>query len=221
MFSKEARESWKEFLSCGKYTSQLLHPSQYKQPISSATAQRRTGAVGNSGVASSTLGKPCISETLSKTDYSSETLSKTNYSSEIDNSSIIFENPLSKDGFETEVLPESSVKSETPGFETNAQRESLKCNTEKLCMQLPLIGAEATTTNRVLSEPERMTFAETNLDEKIDLGAQPMSGTAKELKPLKTRIKRYSTVKAHKHDVETVQVDFYYNSSEEEESTVL
>ena len=215
MFSKEARESWKEFLSCGKYTSQLLHPSQYKQPISSATAKRRTGAVGNSGVASSTLGKPCITETLSKTDY------KTNYTSEIEKSSIIFENPLSKDGFETEVLPESSVKSETPGFETNAQRESLKCNTEKLCMQLPLIGAEATTTNRVLSEPERMTFAETNLDENIDLGAQPLSGTAKELKPLKSKIKRYSTVKAHKHDVETVQVDFYYNSSEGEESAVL
>ena len=84
MFSKEARESWKEFLSCGKYTSQFLHPSQYKQPTSSATAKRnyKTGVTGSTGITSSTLGKPYVSETLSKSDYNSETLVKTDYSSE-------------------------------------------------------------------------------------------------------------------------------------------
>ena len=223
MFSKEARESWKEFLSCGKYTSQFLHPSQYKQPTSSATTKRanRTGTTGSTGIASSTLGKPYVSETLSKTDYSSDTLSKTDLSSEIEKPSIIYENPVSTfetSTFEASTFTESVVKSESPEFETNAPRVSLEFSVEEICSELPLMGADGSNTEllRKFSEPQHVKFAEDDLS-----AAQSQNGEAKELKPLKARIKRFSTRKAYAHHVESMQVDFYSDSSDGEEPTEL
>ena len=173
MLSKEARESWKEFLSCRKYTSQLLHPTYYKQPASSAAAKHKTEGTGSTVTG------------------------------------IGFEKPVTKVIFESEVLPKS-------GFETNAQRESLVFSIKKRNTELPLNATDGPTTDqlRTISEPKQVTIAETNFDGL--LGAHSQNETAKELKPLKVRIKRCSTMKARKHEVETVQVDLYSDSSEGE-----
>ena len=37
VLNKEARESWRELLSCGRYKSELLHPSQYKNTSSAGS----------------------------------------------------------------------------------------------------------------------------------------------------------------------------------------
>ena len=51
IFNPEARESWREFLSCGRYKSELLHPSQYNNTSSTGTGTRtpkaNTGTIGN------------------------------------------------------------------------------------------------------------------------------------------------------------------------------
>ena len=75
VFGKEAREHWKEALSCGKYTSQFLHPSQTTRFLSSS----ETGATASTGVSSSSGGRSgYASETISKTTnhYESSTIVK-------------------------------------------------------------------------------------------------------------------------------------------------
>ena len=47
VFNKEARESWRELLSCGRYKSNFLCPSQYKNTSSASTGT--TGNVQNTG----------------------------------------------------------------------------------------------------------------------------------------------------------------------------
>ena len=70
VFNKEARESWREVLSCGKYRSEFLHPSQYKPSSGVGTNQKnRTGTTG----ASSTLGGTAYhSNTIDKSTFDSE-----------------------------------------------------------------------------------------------------------------------------------------------------
>ena len=51
VLSKEARESWKELLSCGRYKSELLHPSHAKSASAGNQAKSRdkkptTGSTG-------------------------------------------------------------------------------------------------------------------------------------------------------------------------------
>ena len=67
-FTKEARESWREFLSCGRYKSEHLHPSHYKKTSSAI-----------SGTAGNTL-KSGTTATLSV--YSSNTISRSVFDSE-------------------------------------------------------------------------------------------------------------------------------------------
>jgi hypothetical protein len=48
-FNKEALESWKELLSCGKYTSKLLHPSKAKYnstAMANKVNQSKSGTIG-------------------------------------------------------------------------------------------------------------------------------------------------------------------------------
>ena len=71
VFNKEARESWREVLSCGKYKSEFLHPSTYKPSSGAATNQKvRTGTTA----ASSGFG--------TGTTYNSATLEKSTFDSE-------------------------------------------------------------------------------------------------------------------------------------------
>ena len=80
IFNKEAREYWKEVLSCGKYTSQFLHPSQTRYILSSGTgAKKNKKATASTGISSSSVGRSgYASETISKTTdhYESSTIFK-------------------------------------------------------------------------------------------------------------------------------------------------
>ena len=76
VFNNEAIESWKELLSCGKYQSKLLHPSQAKFSSSAVTKKAKQTKTGSTGF-SSTSGGKYVSE-ASKSDYESATLAKGN-----------------------------------------------------------------------------------------------------------------------------------------------
>ena len=82
VFSKEAREYWKEVLSCGRYTSQFLHPSQTRNVSSSgAGAKKFKKATVSTGISSSSAEKSgYASETISKVSnhvhYESNTIAK-------------------------------------------------------------------------------------------------------------------------------------------------
>ena len=80
VISKEARESWKEFLSCGRYKSQFLHPSHVKLTYSGGG----TGTLQHSTTKSNTSTLPSFGGVysptdLKQTDYESCTLSKNEY----------------------------------------------------------------------------------------------------------------------------------------------
>ena len=85
ILNKEALESWREFFSCGKYKSKLLHPSQAKFSSSTGTKKPKQTKTYSTGFgSSSTEGKHAISE-VSKSDYDSTTLTKQNeFESEAD-----------------------------------------------------------------------------------------------------------------------------------------
>ena len=69
VFSKEAREYWKEVLSCGRYTSQFLHPSQTRNVSSSGAGAKKFKKVTvSTGINSSSASE--------KSGYASETISK-------------------------------------------------------------------------------------------------------------------------------------------------
>ena len=77
VFSKEAREYWKEVLSCGRYTSQFLHPSQTRNVSSSATGADKKKAILSSETTSSTAEKSrYVSDTTSQDCYESSTIIK-------------------------------------------------------------------------------------------------------------------------------------------------
>ena len=64
VISKEARESWKELLSCGKYKSQFLHPSRVKLTYSGGG----TGTLQHSTMKSKTATLPSSGGVYSPTD---------------------------------------------------------------------------------------------------------------------------------------------------------
>lgn len=80
VFSKEAREHWKESLSCGRYTSSFLHPSHAKHNLSSGTgANRNKKATASTGMSSSTVGRTSHSsevDTKSSNVYQSSTIAR-------------------------------------------------------------------------------------------------------------------------------------------------
>ena len=56
VFSKEARESWREVLSCGRYKSELLHPTQHMFAGSGTAGNAlKTGAAATTSVHSSNI----------------------------------------------------------------------------------------------------------------------------------------------------------------------
>ena len=72
VLNKEALESWKELLSCGKYRSKLLHPSPVK--FTAAANKPKQINTSSTGFSSSSGGK-YASETL-KSGYDSSTLTE-------------------------------------------------------------------------------------------------------------------------------------------------
>lgn len=83
VFNKEAVESWKEFFTCGKYRSKLLHPSHAKFSSSAGQGKAKQTKTGSTGFGTSSGGKHYTE--VSKSDYDSTTLTKQKeFDSEID-----------------------------------------------------------------------------------------------------------------------------------------
>ena len=118
VLNKEARESWRELLSCGRYKSKLLHPSQYKNIISTGF-----GAAAN---------KP-------KTSTSSETLTSA-YSTSASPRSPEPSSPLF--GKHDLGKAEEEIHSEIPLTSTNGTEESSVKETAKVDLAESKIDTE-------------------------------------------------------------------------------
>ena len=77
--NKEVLESWREFLSCGKYRSEILHPAS--RAYLKITAQKQINSTGSTGLSSSSEGK-YVSETP-MAGYDLNTLTIKEYESDI------------------------------------------------------------------------------------------------------------------------------------------
>ena len=164
-FTKEARESWREIFSCGRYKSEFLHPLRYKN-----TGTTSTDTAGN------TL-KTDTTATLS--DYSSSTISK---------SAVDSEGSLLTKKHELEKAKEE-IHSEIPLKATNGVEESI---VEEL------LEVEAESKFHGDNDKKTQKWLEAELVKKV-------------------RIRRHSTKRVGKHDVEVFEVDFGDEESEENE----
>ena len=190
VFNKEVLESWKELLSCGKYKSKLLHPSQAKY-ISTAMANKLKPGTTASGLTVSSREKYASGSSVF--DYESATLEKRNAYEKAPSettqkvnlgTSSIVENPVAEDGGLTEVSPEL-IKP----------------------MIVPVIRVEQT--DSVSGDAQNGRTA----------GSSGENGKKKEMAlSLKARIKRYTTKKASKHHEEDAEVDFISNDSSQDSS---
>ena len=187
VFNKEALESWKELLSCGKYRSKVLHPSQAKFSSSAVTKKAKQSKTGSTGLTLSSGGK-YISES-SRSDYESATLEKGN----------VYEKaPLesTKVDLGTDSTADNSVVQDESVTETAREQPEATA--------VPVVVVEQTdSANGELQNGEAGPSGEQGKRKKKGLS-------------LKARIKRYSTKKISKHHVEEVEVDFDSENSSQE-----
>jgi heme/copper-type cytochrome/quinol oxidase subunit 2 len=189
VFNKEALESWKELLSCGKYKSKLLHPSQAKFSSSAVTKKAKQSKTGSTGLTLSSGGK-YVSES-SRSDYESATLGKGNVYEKAP-----FES--TKVDLGTDSTVDNSVVQDESVTETDHEQP------------------EATTVPVVVVHQEQTESANGEL-QNGGAGSSGEKGEKKKKGlSLKARIKRYSTKKASKHHVEEVEVDFDSENSSQE-----
>ena len=187
VLNKEALESWKEFLSCGKYQSKLLHPSHVKMSSSAVTKKAKQTASGSTGVAlSSTTIKKDASE-ITKSDYDSSTITKSNIY--VENTSV-----------ETKVDLSSDTTADK-ATETTKEGQSLEQTASPSPAPAPIIVVETTDSPAEDRDPGESDSSTKKKEEKKNRFAS-----------LKARIKRYSTRKS-KHHIEEVEVDFQSEGS--------
>lgn len=194
VFNKEALESWRELLSCGKYKSKLLHPSQVKFSSSAAKKipkQTYTGT-GSTGVSSS-IGKHLSDK--STTDHESSTITKGN----------IYE----KTPLETKIDLGTDSQADTVKETSEHSQNSAETTDHTQTAAIPAITVHVAvedSTNPTL-HPKK------GASESVKKGGK----AGNKIASFKARIKRYSTRKASKHHVEEVEVDFYSDSSGSDE----
>ena len=187
VFNKEALESWKELLSCGKYKSKLLHPSKAKFSTSAVTKKAKQSKTGSTGLTLSSGGK-YISES-SRSDYESATLGKGNVYEKAP-----FES--AKVDLGTDSTADNSVIQDESVTETVREQPEATA--------VPIVVVEQTdSANGELQNGEAGSSGEKGKKKKKGLS-------------LKARIKRYSTKKISKHHVEEVEVDFDSENSSQE-----
>jgi hypothetical protein len=197
VFNKEALESWREFLSCGKYRSKVLHPSQAgKYSSSTGTKKPKQTNTYSTGFGSSSAGgKNAVASEVSKSDYDSTTfLKQKDFESEADMQETT---PLKKADLGT---PEPAIML----TDMTNRNENQNGNTESI---------EASNEGRASGEEAAVASASGDKKKKKSKGLS-----------LRARIKRYSTKKISKHHVEEAEVDFRSDdsssgSSGEEETT--
>ena len=187
VFNKEAVESWKELVSCGKYKSKVLHPSQVKLSSTAVTKKAKQSKTGSTGLTLSSGGK--YTSEASRSDYESATLMKGN----------VYE----KAPFETKVdLGTNNSTIENPVVEDEGLTETAAEHTE--ATTVPVVIVEQTDSG----SGELQNGGATSTGEKGKKKKKALS--------LKARIKRYSTKKISKHHVEEVEVDFDSDNSSQE-----
>ena len=200
VISKEARESWKEFLSCGKYTSQFLHPSHIKFISSGGmTGTLKTNTMkSDTGTMSSPGGGMYSPTNVDPVKFNFETCTL------IKNKSFEPKVPL-----DSEATLFSKVDSKVPDQ----------------YLGTPLFSGSATSGKT--SETAALTI--TN-DTAVDLNSSHQSGVTNSKKkkegkrmkdrPLNVRIRCNSTKKLGKHHTEVMEVDFYSNRSSDSEDNI-
>ena len=187
MFNKEALESWKELLSCGKYTSKLLHPSQVKFSSSAATKKPKQSKTGSTGLTLSSGGR--YTSATSKSDYEAATLTKGN----------VYE----KAPFESKVDLGTSSTTDNPVVDDEGLTETADEHTEATIAVVVVEHTDSTNDDRQHQNGSAESTGEQGKKKK-----KAMS--------LKARIKRYSTKKISKHHVEEVEIDFDSDNSSQE-----
>ena len=186
VLNKEAVESWKELLSCGRYKSKLLHPSQAKLSSTAMTKKTKQSKTGSTGFTLSSGGK-YTSET-SRSDYESSTLVKGN----------VYE----KAPFESTKV---DLGTDSTVDNTVAKDESLTetAHEQPEATTVPVVVVEQT--DSAAGDLQNGGAGSTG-----EKGKKKKKGLS-----LKARIKRYSTKKS-KHHVEEVEVDFDSDNSSQE-----
>ena len=178
VFSKDARESWLEVFTCGRYKSKLLHPSQAKY-ASSATTQKKVKTT-SSNLASSNLSTSVVPSTgnfNSSTDDLTEKVPLTSAAGEEKKPSMVtFKG--SPEVHETDI--DNDQKADLGSLEKSERKD-------------PALERPGSADSREHSSPSQ--WREDGLE-------------------LKARVKRYSTKKAHKHHVESAEVDFLDSDSD-------
>ena len=177
VFSKDARESWLEVFTCGRYKSKLLHPLQAKY-TSSATAQKKV-KTASSNLASSNLSTSVVPST---DNFNSSTYDLTEVV------------PLASAAGEEkkEKPPMVTFKGSPEVHETDIDNDQ-KADLGSLERKDPALERPGSADSKEHSSPSQ--WREDGLE-------------------LKARVKRYSTKKAHKHHVESAEVDFLDGDSD-------
>ncbi len=202
VFNTEARESWREFLSCGRYKSSLLHPSQYKNSSSAGTGTRTHKAkTGTSAASSSTV-------------YNSATLEKAVFNSEA--SPISEKRDLSKKEDRYTEIPltireataEESV-STFKGTSGNTVEQDASRGKVETSLSSTRSAEEGVST---FSPPDIVVECQVDRDD----NEKTPSNWSDASPVVKARVKRYSTKKVSKHHIEEYEVDFEEDGSDEE-----
>ena len=180
VFSKEARESWKEVLCCGRYQSKFLHPSQNKYTGSGTLDKNKKSATASTAMGTLSYGNK---------NYSDGTLP-------------------SKDTLKLE-----ERYSEMPMTSIDETKYDLAADSE-------LTDPYTAQTFKGTPESERDTDigAKRGNGNSAENGNQSEANGSESLKPLKARVKRYSTKKVRQHHVEKVEVDFSDSDSTSDEA---
>ena len=201
VFNKEALESWRELLSCGKYKSKLLHPSQVKFSSSAAKKipKQTYISTGSTGVSSS-RGKYLSDKSTS--DYESSTITKGNI---YEKTPIEAKVDLGTDS-QADTITETPEHSELPKHSQSLAETTDHAQTAAIPAIAVHVEAEDST-NYTLHQ-------EKNSSDSLKKGGK----IGNKIASLKTRIKRYSTRKTSKHHVEEIEVDFHSDSSGHEGS---
>ena len=181
VLSKDARESWLELLSCGRYHSK---PSQAKYSSSGNVGTGTKVKTSSTGLANSNL----TSAISSKTGYNSST------------------DDLSKEERYTDIPLTSAAEQdkENPSVVTFKEIHETNVGTDK---KVDLGSSE-------VKEKEQKLEKSNNSEER----ASPYEWKEDGVK-LKARVKRFSTKKAYKHHVESVEVDFLDGDSDGNDDT--
>lgn len=175
----DARESWKELLSCGRYKSKVLRP-HIRSSNSDSGAHHRVHSASSSvtrGTTGTGTGRVTQGFVLSKATYPSTDMldEMSQYTSKITS-------PLQQD------IATHTFTADTPPIPTDATPTFTVPNPTFPAGQDTQPGGQDT---------------------------QPGGQVRGRGKPMKARVKRYSTMRAG-HHVEEYQVDFYESSSDEE-----